>query len=197
MRFYIFITTWLWWYLNSSFVYDGAPCRPGLPTDLLLGSYEERLASGCSQVQLGFRYETREQRFTISIMQLSNCSALCLLADQKMYVRFHLRKRSFRNAAFNVLNTDSTLCNGCHLCVCVCCSYVRVAVLPCVEATRCLFRTRGYLPQDVTEVKEVFGMQISQSALRQKTLRVDVCYNKSGREACLVGRRSSLMYVSE
>lgn len=119
MRFYIFITTWLWWYLNSSFVYDGAPCRPGLPTDLLLGSYEERLASGCSQVQLGFRYETREQRFTISIMQLSNCSALCLLADQKMYVRFHLRKRSFRNAAFNVLNTDSTLCNGCHLCVCV------------------------------------------------------------------------------
>lgn len=66
-------------------------------------------------------------------------------------------------------------------------SYVRVVALPCVETTRCLFRTRGYVPRDVTEVNEVFGMQISQSALRQKTLRVDVCSNKSGREACLVG----------
>lgn len=60
--------------------------RAGLPADLLLGSYEERLALGCSQVQLGFRYESRDQRFTIYIMQLSNCSALCLPADQKMYV---------------------------------------------------------------------------------------------------------------
>jgi len=59
--------------------------RPGLPADLLLGSYEERLPSGCSQVQLGFRYESRDQRFTIYVMQLSNCSALCLPTDQKMY----------------------------------------------------------------------------------------------------------------
>lgn len=67
--------------------------------------------------------------------------------------------------------------------------YVRVAVLPCAEATRCLFRTRGSLPQDVVEVGEVFGMQISHSALRQKTLRVDVCNNsKSGHEECLVSR---------
>lgn len=67
------------------------------------------------------------------------------------------------------------------------CRYVRVAVLPCKETTRCLFRTRGSLPQDVVEFNEVFGMQISHSALRQKTLRVDVCNTrKSGHEDCLV-----------
>ncbi|KAG7217169.1 hypothetical protein INR49_027710 [Caranx melampygus] len=133
-------------------------CPAGLPADLLLNSYEER-ALGCSQVQLGFRYESRDQRFTIYVMQLSNCSALCLPADQIMYVR--------------------------------------VVVLPCVEATRCLFRTRGSLPQDVAEVNEVFSMQISHSALRQKTLRVDVCNtSKSGHEECLAGAQISLADVS-
>uniref|UniRef100_A0A8C2ZGD7 WW and C2 domain containing 1 n=1 Tax=Cyclopterus lumpus TaxID=8103 RepID=A0A8C2ZGD7_CYCLU len=120
---------------------------------------EERLALCCSQVQLGFRYESRDHRFTIYVMQLSNCSALCLPADQKMYVRS--------------------------------------AVLPCVETTRCLFRTRGSLPQDVVEVNEVFSMQISHSALRQKTLRVDVCNtSKSGHEECLAGAQISLADVS-
>lgn len=80
---------------------------------------------------------------------------------------------------------------------CFSCRYVRSAVLPCVEATRCLFRTRGSLPQDVVEVNEVFGMQISHSALRQKTLRVDVCVtSKSGHEECLVsGRLLSGFYI--
>ncbi|XP_059207184.1 protein KIBRA [Centropristis striata] len=144
---------------GDSGVYEPSERRPGLPADLLLGSYEERLALGCSQVQLGFRYESRDQRFTIYVMQLSNCSALCLPADQKMYVRS--------------------------------------AVLPCVEATRCLFRTRGSLPQDVVEVNEVFSMQISHSALRQKTLRVDICNtSKSGHEECLAGAQISLADVS-
>ncbi|XP_041657059.1 protein KIBRA [Cheilinus undulatus] len=144
---------------GDSGVYEPSERRPGLPADLLLGSYEERLASGCSQVQLGFRYESRDQRFTVYVMQLSNCSALCLPPEQKMYVR--------------------------------------VAVLPCVETTRCLFRTRGSLPQDVVEVNEVFGMQISHSALRQKTLRVDVCNtSKSGHEDCLAGAQISLADVS-
>uniref|UniRef100_A0A8D3BK20 WW and C2 domain containing 1 n=1 Tax=Scophthalmus maximus TaxID=52904 RepID=A0A8D3BK20_SCOMX len=133
--------------------------RPGLPADLLHASYEERLAPGCSQVQLGFRYESRDQRFTIYVMQLSNCSALCLPADHNMYVR--------------------------------------VVVLPCVETTRCLFRTRGSPPQDAVEVNEVFGMQISHSALRQKTLRVDVCNtSKSGHEDCLAGAQISLADIS-
>ncbi|XP_028276754.1 protein KIBRA [Parambassis ranga] len=143
---------------GDSGVYEPSERRPGLPADLL-GSYEDRLAPGCSQVQLGFRYESRDQRFTIYVMQLSNCSALCLPADQKMYLR--------------------------------------VAVLPCMEATRCLFRTRGSLPQDLVEFNEVFGMQISHSALRQKTLRVDVCNNsKSGHEECVAGAQISLADVS-
>ncbi|XP_075878521.1 protein KIBRA isoform X3 [Nelusetta ayraudi] len=139
---------------GDSGVYEPSERRSGLPADLLLTSYDERLALACPQVQLAFRYESREQRFTVCIVQLFNCGALCLPADQRIYVR--------------------------------------VAALPCVEATRCLFRTRGYVPRDVTEVNEVFGMQISQSALRQKTLRVDVCSNKSGREACLAGAQISL-----
>lgn len=62
-----------------------------------------------------------------------------------------------------------------------------MAVLPCVEATRCLFRTRGFPPQDAVQLDEVFGMQISHNALRQKTLRVDVCHTStSGHEECLV-----------
>lgn len=58
--------------------------RPGLPADLLLGSHEGHLATGCPQVQLGFRHESRDERFTIYVMQLSNCSAPCLLADQRL-----------------------------------------------------------------------------------------------------------------
>ncbi|XP_047463285.1 protein KIBRA [Mugil cephalus] len=144
---------------GDSGVYEPSERRPGLPADLLLGSCEERLVPGCSQVQLGFRYESRDQRFTVYVMQLSNCSALCLPADQKMYVR--------------------------------------VAVLPCVDSTPCLFRTRVSLPQDVVEFNEVFGMQISPNALRQKTLRVDICNNtKSGHEECLAGAQISLADVS-
>jgi len=60
--------------------------RPDLPADVLQSSSEERPPLCCSQVQLGFRYESRDQRFTIYVTQLANCSALCLPADQKMYV---------------------------------------------------------------------------------------------------------------
>uniref|UniRef100_A0A669C3A6 WW and C2 domain containing 1 n=1 Tax=Oreochromis niloticus TaxID=8128 RepID=A0A669C3A6_ORENI len=75
--------------------------------------------------------------------------------------------------------------------------YVRVAVLPCMEATRCLFRTRSSPPRDAVEFNEVFGMQISHSSLRQKTLRVDVCdTSKSGHEECLAGAQISLADVS-
>ncbi|KAK5622870.1 hypothetical protein CRENBAI_023476 [Crenichthys baileyi] len=144
---------------GDSGVYEPSERKPGPPADLLLNSYEDRSPSGCSQVQLGFRYESRDQRFTIYIMQLSNCSALSLPIDQKMYVR--------------------------------------LAVLPSVRATRCLFRTRGLLPQDVVVINEVFGMQMSHSALRQKTLRVDICNtSKSGNEECLAGAQISLADVS-
>ncbi|KAM8899473.1 protein KIBRA isoform 2-T2 [Spinachia spinachia] len=144
---------------GDSGVYEPSERRPGLPADLVPSSFEERPPICCSQVQLGFRYESRDQRFTLYVMQLSNCSALCLPADRRVYVRS--------------------------------------AVLPCVETGRCLFRTRGSLPQDVVEVNEVFSMQISHSALRQKTLRVDVCNtSESGHEGCLGGAQISLADVS-
>ncbi|XP_061596583.1 protein KIBRA [Cololabis saira] len=142
---------------GDSGVYEPSERKPGLPPDL--SSYEEKLSSGCSQVQLGFCYESRDQRFTIYVMQLSNCSTLCLSAEQKIHVR--------------------------------------VAVLPCIQTIRCLFRTRVLPPQDVVEINEVFGMQISQSALRQKTLRVDVCSTrKSGHEECVAGSQISLADVN-
>ncbi|XP_077402760.1 protein KIBRA [Vanacampus margaritifer] len=144
---------------GDSGVYEPSERRPGVAADLLLASDEDRLPLGCAQVQLGFRYEPRDRRFTVSVMRLSNCSALCLPADQKMHVR--------------------------------------VAVLPCVETTRCLFRTCGYPPQEVVDFNEVFGVQLSYSALRQKTLRVDVCdADKSGHEQCLAGAQISLADVS-
>uniref|UniRef100_A0A146ZX19 Protein KIBRA n=1 Tax=Fundulus heteroclitus TaxID=8078 RepID=A0A146ZX19_FUNHE len=144
---------------GDSGVYEPSERKPGLPAEILLNSYEDRSSSGCSQVQLGFRYESRDQRFTMYIMQLTNCSALCLPADHKMYVR--------------------------------------LAVLPSVQVTCCLFRTRGLLSQDVVVINEVFGMQMSHSALRQKTLRVDICNtSKSGHEECLAGAQISLADVS-
>uniref|UniRef100_A0A8C7VRR5 WW and C2 domain containing 1 n=1 Tax=Oncorhynchus mykiss TaxID=8022 RepID=A0A8C7VRR5_ONCMY len=75
--------------------------------------------------------------------------------------------------------------------------YIRVAVLPCSESTCCLFRTRGSLPQDIVEVNEVFGVQMAHNALRQKTLRVDICHTSlSGREECLAGAQISLADVN-
>uniref|UniRef100_A0A8C1RTU8 WW and C2 domain containing 1 n=1 Tax=Cyprinus carpio TaxID=7962 RepID=A0A8C1RTU8_CYPCA len=73
------------------------------------------------------------------------------------------------------------------------CRYVRVVVLPCSEPVRCLFRTHGALPQEPLEFKEAFSLQMSSTALRQKTLRIDVCStSKAGREHCLAGAQISL-----
>lgn len=135
---------------GDSGVYEPADRRSGVPSEL-----EERLSLGCAQIHIGLRFESKNQRFTVFVLQLSNCSALCLPPDHKMYVR--------------------------------------VVVLPCVEAARCLFRTRAAVPQELTDFNEVFGMQISHNALRQKTLRVDVCHtSKTGREEVLAGAQISL-----
>lgn len=140
---------------GDSGVYEPSEHRPGLPADLLLSSCEDRLSSGCPQVQLGFRYESREERFTVSVLQLSNSSALCLPEDQPLYVR--------------------------------------LAVLPCVRAVPCLFRTRGSLPRDTVDFNEVFGMHVSHNALRQKTVRVDICKtSKRGHEDRVAGSQISM-----
>lgn len=144
---------------GDSGVYEPSEKRPGLPAELLIG-YEESGAPGCSQVSVGLHYEAKEQRFSICILQLANCSALTLPQDH------------------------SSL-------------HVRVAVLPCSEATQCLFRTSTVVLQEAIQVNEVFGMHLAQNALRQKTLRLDVCVTAaSGREHCVAGAQISLADVT-
>ncbi|XP_041749925.1 protein KIBRA isoform X2 [Coregonus clupeaformis] len=144
---------------GDSGVYEPSERRSVLPAELLLGCEERGGPLGCAQVRLGLKYEVKDERFTVFVMQLSNCSALALPPDHKIYIR--------------------------------------VVVLPCSEPTCCLFRTRGSLPQDTVEVSEVFGVQMAHNALRQKTLRVDICHTRpSGREECLAGAQISLADVN-
>ncbi|KGL97958.1 Protein KIBRA, partial [Charadrius vociferus] len=73
---------------------------------------------------------------------------------------------------------------------------IRVAVLPCSESTSCLFRTRPVEASDNLVYNEVFCVSISYPALRQKTLRVDVCtVDKSHLEECLGGAQISLAEI--
>uniref|UniRef100_A0A8C3KWP8 WW and C2 domain containing 1 n=1 Tax=Chrysolophus pictus TaxID=9089 RepID=A0A8C3KWP8_CHRPC len=73
---------------------------------------------------------------------------------------------------------------------------IRVAVLPCLESTSCLFRTRPVEVSDNLMYNEVFWVSISYPALRQKTLRVDVCtVDKSRLEECLGGAQISLAEI--
>lgn len=75
--------------------------------------------------------------------------------------------------------------------------YVRVAVLPSSENASCLFRTKALVVAESVAYNEVFWVTISFSALRQKTLRVDVCsVDKSHREECLGGAQISLANVN-
>ncbi|KAK7130720.1 hypothetical protein R3I94_016010 [Phoxinus phoxinus] len=139
---------------GDSGVYEPSEKRPGLPVEQLLG-YDDVSSASSAQIQLGLKYEAKEKRFTVFVMQLSNYSALSLPANQNIYVR--------------------------------------VVVLPCSEPVRCLFRTHGALPEEPLELKEAFSLQMSSTALRQKTLRIDVCTtSKSGREDCLAGAQISL-----
>ncbi|XP_072368677.1 protein KIBRA isoform X1 [Scyliorhinus torazame] len=74
--------------------------------------------------------------------------------------------------------------------------YIRVAVLPCSENASCLFRTKASTAAENLTFNEVFWITLSFSALRQKTLRVDVCsVDKSHREECLGGAQISLANV--
>uniref|UniRef100_A0A8C1XLG6 WW and C2 domain containing 1 n=1 Tax=Cyprinus carpio TaxID=7962 RepID=A0A8C1XLG6_CYPCA len=139
---------------GDSGVYEPSEKRSGLPVEQQLG-YDDGSSASSAQIKLGLKYETKDKKFTVFIMQLSNYSALSLPANQNIYVR--------------------------------------VVVLPCSEPVRCLFRTHGTLPQEPLEFKEAFSLQMSSAALRQKTLRIDVCTTrKSGREDCLAGAQISL-----
>ncbi|XP_023555381.1 protein WWC2 isoform X2 [Octodon degus] len=71
--------------------------------------------------------------------------------------------------------------------------YFRVAVLPSSTDVSCLFRTKVHPPTESVLFNDVFRMAISQAALQQKTLRVDLCsVSKHRREECLAGTQISL-----
>ncbi|KAL4679865.1 hypothetical protein H8959_009515 [Pygathrix nigripes] len=71
--------------------------------------------------------------------------------------------------------------------------YFRVAVLPSSTDVSCLFRTKVHPPTESILFNDVFRVAISQTALQQKTLRVDLCsVSRHRREECLAGTQISL-----
>eukprot|EP00062_Callorhinchus_milii_P020816 gi/632976970/ref/XP_007905087.1/ PREDICTED: protein WWC2 [Callorhinchus milii] len=75
--------------------------------------------------------------------------------------------------------------------------YIRAALLPSSCNSSSLFRTKVQSVAESLVFSEIFRVAIAQSALRQKTLRVDVCsVGKSQTEDCLAGTQISLAEVS-
>ncbi|XP_006834564.1 PREDICTED: protein WWC2 [Chrysochloris asiatica] len=71
--------------------------------------------------------------------------------------------------------------------------YFRVAVLPSSTDVSCLFRTKVHPATESILFNDVFRVAISQTALQQKTLRVDLCsVTTHRREECLAGTQISL-----
>ncbi|XP_045142636.1 protein WWC2 isoform X2 [Echinops telfairi] len=71
--------------------------------------------------------------------------------------------------------------------------YFRVAVLPSSTDVSCLFRTKVHPATELVLFHDVFRVAISQTALQQKTLRVDLCsVTTHRREECLAGTQISL-----
>ncbi|KAM9607190.1 protein WWC2 isoform 1-T1 [Trichechus inunguis] len=71
--------------------------------------------------------------------------------------------------------------------------YFRVAVLPSSTDVSCLFRTKVHPATESVPFNDVFRVAISQTALQQKTLRVDLCsVSTHRREECLAGTQISL-----
>ncbi|KAK2498321.1 hypothetical protein MC885_021773 [Smutsia gigantea] len=71
--------------------------------------------------------------------------------------------------------------------------YFRVALLPSSTDVSCLFRTKVHPATESILFNDVFRVAISQTALQQKTLRVDLCsVSKHRREECLAGTQISL-----
>lgn len=73
--------------------------------------------------------------------------------------------------------------------VCSClCRYFRVALLPSSTDVSCLFRTKVHPATEPLLFSDMFRVAISQVALQQKTLRVDLCCAREHcAEECLVG----------
>ncbi|KAM8932572.1 protein WWC2 [Lycaon pictus] len=71
--------------------------------------------------------------------------------------------------------------------------YFRVALLPSSTDVSCLFRTKVHPATESILFSDMFRVAISQTALQQKTLRVDLCsVSKHRSEECLAGTQISL-----
>ncbi|XP_057159518.1 protein WWC2 isoform X4 [Ursus arctos] len=71
--------------------------------------------------------------------------------------------------------------------------YFRVALLPSSTDVSCLFRTKVHPATESILFNDMFRVAISQTALQQKTLRVDLCsVSKHRSEECLAGTQISL-----
>ncbi|XP_032185107.1 protein WWC2 isoform X1 [Mustela erminea] len=71
--------------------------------------------------------------------------------------------------------------------------YFRVALLPSSADVSCLFRTKVHPATECILFNDVFRVAVSQTALQQKTLRVDLCsVSRHWSEECLAGTQISL-----
>ncbi|XP_029790022.1 protein WWC2 [Suricata suricatta] len=71
--------------------------------------------------------------------------------------------------------------------------YFRVALLPSSADVSCLFRTKVHPATESILFNDMFRVAISQTALQQKTLRVDLCsVSRHRSEECLAGTQISL-----
>ncbi|XP_072806594.1 protein WWC2 isoform X2 [Vicugna pacos] len=71
--------------------------------------------------------------------------------------------------------------------------YFRVALLPSSTDVSCLFRTKVHPATESMLFNDMFRVAIAQTALQQKTLRVDLCsVSKHRGEECLAGTQISL-----
>ncbi|XP_054422168.1 protein WWC2 isoform X1 [Pteronotus mesoamericanus] len=71
--------------------------------------------------------------------------------------------------------------------------YFRVALLPSSADVSCLFRTKVHPAAEALPFSDMFRVAVPQTALQQKTLRVDLCrVGAHRREECLAGTQISL-----
>uniref|UniRef100_A0A8C3SCZ0 WW and C2 domain containing 2 n=1 Tax=Chelydra serpentina TaxID=8475 RepID=A0A8C3SCZ0_CHESE len=97
----------------------------------------------------------------------------------------------------SVAGDSGAICYTCKSFYFVPFRYFRVAVLPSSVDISCLFRTKVHPAMETILFNEIFRVAISQEALQQKTLRVDVCsVSKTRREECLAGTQLSLADLS-
>ncbi|XP_075466848.1 protein WWC2 isoform X2 [Ascaphus truei] len=136
------------------------------------GVYEPSVKPPCDGAAFNEEYSTQEA------------------AHVQLILRYDSGNSSFVIIVVQARNYNSCVQYGSRV-------YFRVAVLPSSNDTSCLFRTKVYPATETVLFNELFRVSISQTALLQKTLRVDVCaVGKTHREECMAGTQISLADLS-